>query len=214
MDESSVGAGAPIGKDQVTSEAASHASPATTPAAPPIEMPRKIFRVVERIAAIAHEVNRGYCAAIGDPVPPCWPLAPAWMKRSAIAGVDAAILDPRRTPRESHEGWLVEKRANGWVYGAEKCSKARTHPCCVEYDALPRAQRVKDYLFLSVVRALSQELPDALPPMEPDPMSKIERDARAFSDPSDPYNQALMKAAVSASTRAGSEIAPSAGVDL
>ena len=62
---------------------------------------------------------------------------------------------PDAGPDASHANWLKEKEAAGWVYGEEKDPLAKTHPCCVEYIQLPLEQRSKDYIFRSIVHALS-----------------------------------------------------------
>lgn len=46
---------------------------------------------VDAIAKRAHEVNRAYCASIGDHSQPAWEDAPQWQKDSAIAGVRAHL---------------------------------------------------------------------------------------------------------------------------
>ncbi len=108
----------------------------------------------DRIARVAHEVNRAYCAGLGDHSQPAWEDAPDWQRQSAAAGVQAIIDNPGTTPEQSHEGWLAQKAADGWVYGDVKDAQAKTHPCFVPYGDLPQAQRVKDYLFGAVVRSL------------------------------------------------------------
>lgn len=111
---------------------------------------------VHEAARAAHEANRMYCESIGDASQAPWDEAPEWQRVSAIKGVRAAILGA--TPRESHEGWLIEKRDTGWTYGPVKDAEAKTHPCMVEYDDLPPEQRVKDVIFLSVVRSVYEAL--------------------------------------------------------
>lgn len=107
-----------------------------------------------QIARVCHEVNRAYCQALGDTSQQPWSQAPRWQQESAIAGVLAIQGAPHTTPRESHEGWLAHKRADGWVYGPVKNPDLKQHPCLVPYDELPAEQRVKDHLFGAVVRAL------------------------------------------------------------
>lgn len=109
----------------------------------------------EDIAKVAHEANRAYCQVLGDNSQPAWEDAPDWQKNSAIAGVTAYIHDPNRTPEKSHEGWMAIKEQEGWVYGEVKDPERKRHPCMVPYDQLPPRQKVKDALFLSVVKALS-----------------------------------------------------------
>lgn len=106
------------------------------------------------IARIAHEVNRAYCAALGDHSQPVWEEAPEWQRDSAIEGVlgirDGCVLGPFT----SHANWLAEKRAAGWVYGPAKDPVAKTHPCMVPFDHLPPEHRLKDFLFYRTVRTL------------------------------------------------------------
>ncbi|MFM9829607.1 MAG: RyR domain-containing protein [Sphingomonas sp.] len=106
------------------------------------------------IARVCHEVNRAYCASIGDKTQVPWQDAPQWQRDSAVKGVEFMIANPDATPAQSHESWLAEKRNAGWKYGPVKDPDAREHPCCVPYDELPQEQRSKDYLFQAVVRAL------------------------------------------------------------
>lgn len=114
-------------------------------------------RAVEACACAAHMANRAYCQAIGDESQPIWEEAPAWQRSSAINGVKAA-LNPEQTPRNSHEGWLAQKRAEGWRYGPVKDPDKKEHPCFVEYDELPAEQRVKDDIFLATVRSMARVL--------------------------------------------------------
>lgn len=108
------------------------------------------------IARVCHEVNRAYCASLGDTSQPAWEDAPQWQKDSAIAGVEAIKANPDTMPEQSHEGWLAQKAADGWKYGPVKNAETKEHPCFVPYSELPESQRAKDYLFGAVVRSLLQ----------------------------------------------------------
>jgi hypothetical protein len=110
---------------------------------------------VELIARTCHEVNRAYCAALGDGSQPPWEEAPEWQKDSAVAGVCLALNSPELTSEESHRSWCEVKWAAGWTYGPVKDTEAKTHPCLVSYEELDLSQRVKDDLFLAVVQSLS-----------------------------------------------------------
>lgn len=111
---------------------------------------------IEEIARTTHEANRSLQLAHGDPAPsPHWDDAPDWQRESAIMGVDGAISGA--TPEESHQSWLDVKAAAGWVYGPEKSVELKTHPCFVPYDQLPAAQKVKDHLFVAIVRVLAAD---------------------------------------------------------
>ena len=109
---------------------------------------------VNEAARLAHEANRVYCRTIGDDSQVRWEDAPDWQKDSAIAGAQAIFDDPSTTPEQSHEGWMAQKVADGWVYGEVKDAEAKTHPCMVPYNELPDNQRIKDTIFGCVVRAV------------------------------------------------------------
>ena len=108
------------------------------------------------IAEIAHEVNRAYCESIGDHSQVSWGDAEDWQKDSAIDGVRRMLNNPRLSAEQMHEAWVEFKKADGWIYGAIKDPVAKTHPCMVPYSDLSVPQRVKDYMFSSVVRALDR----------------------------------------------------------
>lgn len=108
----------------------------------------------EAIARVCHEVNRAYCQALGDMSQPEWGVAPQWQRDSALVGVDLHINNPHAGPEASHESWMVQKLADGWVYGPEKNPDRKEHPCLVPFSELPKEQQAKDYLFRAVVHAL------------------------------------------------------------
>lgn len=110
---------------------------------------------VEAIARVCHEVNRAYCLAIGDTSQPAWADAPEWQKDSARNGVAFHLANPDATPENSHEKWLEQKVAEGWVLGPVKDPEKKEHPCMVPYGDLPADQRAKDYLFRGVIHSLA-----------------------------------------------------------
>lgn len=106
------------------------------------------------IASIAHAISAAYCSSLGDNSQPAWADAPDWQKQSAVAGVAMHIANPDATPEQSHESWLAQKVAEGWVYGETKDADLKQHPCVRPYAELPPEQKAKDYLFRAVVHAL------------------------------------------------------------
>lgn len=107
----------------------------------------------EQIARICHEANRAYCITLGDNSQLTWDDAPEWQRTSALNGVKFHISNPDAKASHSHECWLKEKRANGWKFGPVKDSIKKEHPCIVPFSELPQEQRIKDYLFKSIVHA-------------------------------------------------------------
>lgn len=108
----------------------------------------------EQIAEVAHETNRVYCRTIGDDTQSYWTEAPDWQRESSIKGVKFQIENPDAGQSAQHEAWLKDKEAEGWKYGEVKDPDKKEHPCCMPYEQLPLEQKVKDALFVGVVRAL------------------------------------------------------------
>ena len=109
---------------------------------------------LEACSRAAHEANRAYCIATGDLSQPAWEDAPDWQRSSANMGV-LGVIEDGNTPEQSHESWLREKALTGWKYGPVKDPEKKEHPCFVPYAELPPEQRMKDHLFVGVVRAMA-----------------------------------------------------------
>lgn len=114
-----------------------------------------------QIAKICHEANKAYCETIGDNSQVSWAEAPAWQMDSAILGVNFHIKNPNAGPSGSHESWLKVKEKEGWKYGPIKDAVKKEHPCYVSYSQLPFEQRMKDYIFSSIVHAFVKAEKDA-----------------------------------------------------
>jgi len=112
----------------------------------------------EKVAEIAHTVNRLYRTRLCSEEPgPTWAEAPDWEQRSVRVGVQAVADNPATTPVDSHSSWMALKQEEGWKHGDVKSAAKKEHPCLLPYDQLPAEQRMKDRLFIAVVRSL---LPD------------------------------------------------------
>lgn len=113
---------------------------------------------ISLIAAIAYSINVAYCASMGDEQL-AWDDAPESVKKGIESGVEFHLNNPNTTPEQSHEEWLRDKEANGWVYDEVKDINNKTHPNIVPYSELPPEQRAKDHLFKATVNLL-KDLPD------------------------------------------------------
>lgn len=109
---------------------------------------------IELAAKAAHEANRAYCESLGDFSQVPWEHAPDWQRDSAINGVRHIADNPNASPAASHENWLREKERDGWKYGPVKDPEKKEHPCFVPYHELPEAQKMKDAIFVAVVRGV------------------------------------------------------------
>ena len=84
-------------------------------------------------------INRVWCLAHGDNSALPWSEAPDWQKQSAKRACAWPWVGP--VPQELHESWAADKIKNGWVYGPVRDPNAKTHPCLVPYQDLPKIQK-------------------------------------------------------------------------
>jgi hypothetical protein len=108
------------------------------------------------IAKICHEANRAYCESEGDYSQPSWKDAPEWQKKSALDGVIFHTKNPDAGDDASHQNWMKDKIADGWVYGPVKDAEKKTHPCLVPFDSLSNYQQKKNTLFRTIVHVFKQ----------------------------------------------------------
>lgn len=109
---------------------------------------------LNEVARVAHEVNRAYCASIGDMSQLPWEETPEWQKESIRQGIVAVMEGTVQTPGDSHANWLKHKESEGWIWGPVKDLENLWHPCMVPFEELPIEQQIKDHLFLGTVLAL------------------------------------------------------------
>ena len=95
-----------------------------------------MFEDALQVARVAHEVNRAYCQALGDNSQPAWEDAPLWQRESALLGVKLHTENPDAGPQASHESWMAQKVADGWIYGPEKRPDLKQHHCIVPFADL------------------------------------------------------------------------------
>lgn len=107
--------------------------------------------LIRDLGELTHELNRAFCASIGDNSQVPWAEAPEWQKKSAFAGIRGHLSGELKSPEDSHRSWLAQKEADGWVYGEVKDAEKKTHPCFRPYLELPEEQRTKDFLFMAAV---------------------------------------------------------------
>lgn len=126
------------------------------------------------IAALAHTVNAGYCAALGDHFIPAFEDATQAQRDSICQGVELVLANPEAGPDVSHKAWLEHKTAEGWAYGEVKDEAAKLHPCFVPYEDLPVEQRAKDSIFRAAVLAAAALYDAAEAEFEPDTITQIQ----------------------------------------
>lgn len=118
------------------------------------------MRRASRDVRVVHAANAELQAIQNDPVPSQpWDHEPQEIRDNVILGVRNARNG--MTPEEHHEAWRRDKIRQGWTYGPSKDNQAKTHPCLVPFGQLPFDQRVKNVLFIAIVRAMwAEETPD------------------------------------------------------
>lgn len=129
------------------------------------------------IAKVVHAVNAAYCLSQGDDSQNPWDEAPEWQKESIIKGVEFVLANPDAPESATHDSWLAQKTADGWVYGEEKDVEAKTHPCIVPFEELPEGQKAKDYISRATVKSVAEAI-DNIPPVE-QPAPPVESGVRA-----------------------------------
>jgi hypothetical protein len=85
-----------------------------------------VLEVATFVAGICHAANKAICEAFGDRSQVEWEKAPAWQRESAVKGVLFHMDNPKASPAASHESWMAEKAATGWVYGGVNDADAKT----------------------------------------------------------------------------------------
>lgn len=109
--------------------------------------------MIEQAAKAAHEAIREFNEAINDFSVKPWDDAAENIKKSAIDGVKYLIANPEATGKDMHDNWVKFKKADGWVYGEIKDASKKTHPSMRPYDQLDARERMKDDIFVSMVKA-------------------------------------------------------------
>lgn len=108
----------------------------------------------EIIAPVCHEANKTWCEANGDYTQKSWNDAEPWQRESAIKGVQFRLDNPEAGHDAQHNSWMKEKVDGGWIHGEVKDAEAKTHPCIVPFEQLPKFQQQKDALFCAIVDSL------------------------------------------------------------
>jgi hypothetical protein len=111
--------------------------------------------LVEQIAEVCHEANRALCKALHDRVLPEWNQLLPEQRVGTVRGVRAALADPSIDPATSHEAWRLDKVMHGWSYGPVTDDEKKQHKNIVPYTDLPIEQKMKDHLFLEIIRCLN-----------------------------------------------------------
>lgn len=94
------------------------------------------------------------CESLGDYSQKSWNDAPENIRKSALDGVNFHHANLYASVSASHDNWMRDKIADGYVYGEVKNDTLKTHPCLIPYEELPIHQQAKDYVFSAICHAL------------------------------------------------------------
>jgi hypothetical protein len=107
---------------------------------------------VDQIARVCHAANQELCRIFGDPVARDWDEFSEGERHGVMRGVQAALEG--ESAEDLHDLWMMTRLQDGWKYGDVLDREAKIHPNLAPYDKLPPAQKLKDYLFTGIVKAL------------------------------------------------------------
>lgn len=106
---------------------------------------------IHQLAEFAYVINKAYCESIGDFSQPEWSEVDFDSQFIYLLNV-TRNLKKEMTPEEAHNVWMKVRKSEGWVYGPIKDLAAKTHPCMVPWNEVPQEQKIKDFLFLAVLK--------------------------------------------------------------
>ena len=115
---------------------------------------RSAEKMINDVAKACHEANKVLCEGLVDFSQKHWDEAEEWQLDSAIKGVEYFIINPDAPDSAQHDAWVDDKIADGWVFGEDKNTVSKTHPCLVAFDQLSVGQQAKDALFKAVCKTL------------------------------------------------------------
>lgn len=109
----------------------------------------------EDIAEITYYANSVYRRSIGESERPDWSMLSDTTKAAIVKGVKFIITsEVEVSPPMNHMHWMNHKFNDGWVYGEIEDKDKKTHPCLLPYNTLPPEQRLKDEIYLTIVKQL------------------------------------------------------------
>ena len=102
--------------------------------------------LTERRAIFVYEAARFAAIAAKAPIiPERWWDREEEFKDQFLAVIERQCSELRSaSPEELHGAWVQAYHDMGWVYGAERDPKRKTHPDLVPYDQLGQLEQDKD----------------------------------------------------------------------
>jgi len=111
---------------------------------------------IAQTAKVCYEATRAYSQTLGENKKP-WEEIEQSERDTYMNGVISRVNNLDATPEEQHEQWCMAKRLAGWTFGKTDTA-AKTHDCLRPYHELPEKVRLKDALFLAIVKTMANAL--------------------------------------------------------
>jgi hypothetical protein len=103
-----------------------------------------------QIAKVCYAVNRTFCRASES----SWDDIDPATQSEYITAINSYLSNPNLTPETVHDTWVEFMVDSGWSPGAFIDPDDKTHPNLVSYTDLPFTERLKDEIFMTVVRTM------------------------------------------------------------
>ena len=104
-------------------------------------------------AKVNHEVNVALANFYGDDPKTPWDKLTEDEKHHCFVSVKAISDNPKITPSEIHEIWMKDRLEDGRRYGPVLDHVKKTSPCITNYIELSDKDKMKDHLFIAIVKA-------------------------------------------------------------
>lgn len=111
--------------------------------------------VVDVTARLAHGLLSSYKEFHGQEVDPPYEELSEEKRNGLTNAVKAVLTNPNMTPEQEHNLWMEHMVQEGWQYGDQENSEAKTHPDIRPYGELDKVERYKDVLFVTLVKLVS-----------------------------------------------------------
>lgn len=105
------------------------------------------------IARVAHQANRAIKEFYGEESSPSWNEFTKEGQQRGIIGVEKVIANRKITASEIHQAWVDAMLADGWRHGPVLDTIKKLHPNLVSYEDLSDNQKLKDVVYLAIVKA-------------------------------------------------------------
>lgn len=111
--------------------------------------------LIERISRQCHEANALIvCTFEYQEYIPWENISQEFKDNTANSIVEAIVWMKKGNilaPEDVHNFWMDHKKSQGYVYGAKKCPKLKTHPLLVPYEELSPVDQFKDINFINII---------------------------------------------------------------